>query len=407
MKRQVRRNMGQQRLCILFMTPTMSYGGAESVMLRLVRGAVARRWEVHTAFDDDAVLASLAGDHQAAGASHHVLAIGERGEWRGSTKIRFLRTARVLRRVGPDVAQLHLGWPDMGFGPLMACAALSIPTAVVFHSLASPTAALQRRRRCYSWARGRCQQWVCVSKAGQASVAACLRAPVDAIERIPNGVDEPCALRGSPEGEAIRVAVRKELGLHQDALAVLSVGRLEHMKGHDELVQVAPHLREHWPQIRFVWAGGGSQTQRYQATLRQYGLSDSVTMLGYRTDVDRLMLGADLLAFPSYSESMSLALLQAMALGLPMVASDVPGIAELVEDGVHGVLCRPGDSADLLEKMRWALRHPIEMAGMADGARRRARAFTTARMVQAHLDLSASLADRRGAICGQRRSRRD
>ena len=143
--------------------------------------------------------------------------------------------------------------------------------------------------------------------------------------------------------------------------------------------------------MRFVWVGDGEQREQLQRSVQDYGVAEQVLFLGHRSDVPRLLQAADLFVFPTYYEGHPFALLEAMAAGLPVVTAATGGIPEAIEHNVHGLLTRPGDSCELLEALRWALRHPEAMQTMAHQAQQQAQNFSVAQMVQATLDLLRTL----------------
>ncbi len=107
--------------------------------------------------------------------------------------------------------------------------------------------------------------------------------------------------------------------------------------------------------------------------------------------------GADLFVLPSRFEGLPFALLEAMAQGLPLITSDAGGSSEVVRSGVDGLVYPEGDRTELSERLRWALRHPDEMASMGASARSRAAEFSEERMLRETLSALDALAARRGS----------
>jgi glycosyltransferase involved in cell wall biosynthesis len=216
------------------------------------------------------------------------------------------------------------------------------------------------------------------------------------VHRIYNGVPQPAmgtnGTQAAAQAASDRAEIRRELGLPAEAKILLSVGRLVPPKGLDRVIQAAPHLLREFPDVRFVWVGDGAARDALAAQATEYGVGDRIVFAGQRSDVPRFLRAADLFVFPSLFEGFGLALAEAMAWGLPVVASDGGAIPELVTHHEHAVLCRAGDSADLLEALRWALRHPDEMRRMADNARTRAADFPEQRMLDETLALLESTA---------------
>jgi glycosyltransferase involved in cell wall biosynthesis len=166
------------------------------------------------------------------------------------------------------------------------------------------------------------------------------------IRVVPNGVDIAAidAARPGPE-------VRRELGLPVEAAVIGLVARLDHWgKGHKELFEAMASLKESYP-VHTLLVGGGRRQDEVKAVAADLGLAESVHFLGPRQDVPDLLASMDIFVLPSYSEGVSLALLEAMATGLPVVASAVGSTPEVLADGVNGLLIPPRDAAALGEAL--------------------------------------------------------
>ncbi len=120
----------------------------------------------------------------------------------------------------------------------------------------------------------------------------------------------------------------QELGLHPDGLLVLSVGRLTEQKGHIYLLEAIPGIIEQFPSTVFAIAGDGPLRAELEARAERLGISKSVHFLGMRSDVPALLQMAHIFALPSLWEGLPIALLEAMAAGLPVVATRVEGVEE-------------------------------------------------------------------------------
>lgn len=174
-------------------------------------------------------------------------------------------------------------------------------------------------------------------------------------------------LLGAPGGPR-RAAARRALGLPDDVPVVLVVARHEYPKGVDVAVAALPALRAAVPGARLVVAGrAGAETGRLEAAIARHGLGGSVSLLGDRTDVADLLCGADVFALPSRWEGLPGAVLEAMALSVPVVASDLPAVRELLPDERFGILVEPGAPEVLARSLAAAL------TGRADAAARAGR----------------------------------
>lgn len=136
-----------------------------------------------------------------------------------------------------------------------------------------------------------------------------------------------------------RVSKRQELGIKEDDFLIFSVGELNQNKNQEVVVRAIAKLNN--PRIHYFIAGKGDKADYLQELATQ--LNVNLHLLGYRTDIVELLNTADLYAFPSYREGLSVALMEAMSAGLPCVASKIRGNTDLIEDGKGGYLVEPDD----------------------------------------------------------------
>ncbi len=173
--------------------------------------------------------------------------------------------------------------------------------------------------------------------------------------------------RFHPHGEGHRV--RDELGLPARHRLVGTVGALVEQKGHALLVEAAPLVLGQMPHTTFVIVGTGPLEEALQARAAELGLGRRMVFLGHRSDVPRLLGAFDLIAMPSLWEGMPYALVEAMAVGVPVLGSAIPGILDLIEPGRTGRLVAPGSSEELAGAIVSALRDEGSSARMAEAAR--------------------------------------
>jgi glycosyltransferase involved in cell wall biosynthesis len=136
---------------------------------------------------------------------------------------------------------------------------------------------------------------------------------------------------------------REEFGIPEGVPVVGVVARLEAEKGHRTLVDGWPVVLESHPDARLLIVGEGSERNSLEAQAASLGISDRVVFTGRREDVPAVTAALDVAVLPSYREAQGLSVLEAMALSRPVVASNVGGIPEMIEDGVSGLLVPPGD----------------------------------------------------------------
>jgi glycosyltransferase involved in cell wall biosynthesis len=178
---------------------------------------------------------------------------------------------------------------------------------------------------------------------------------------------------------------------------VVMVGRLVAQKNPLLFVAAAAGLRARLPAVRFQLVGDGPLRAAVAAAVRAAGLGDCLELAGERHDVPALLHDADLCWLTSDWEGLPNAVLEAMAAGLPVVATDVGGTAELIEAGVEGYVVRAGDGDAFVARSLEILADPARLAHMRGAARARAARFDRAQMVEATQAVYARVACRGGA----------
>jgi glycosyltransferase involved in cell wall biosynthesis len=144
-----------------------------------------------------------------------------------------------------------------------------------------------------------------------------------------------------------RAALRRELGYSGDDFVIGAIGRLDPIKNLPLLVRAFGILRQRHRNLRLLIVGEGPERHRIEALVRECGLASSVQLTGFRNDTRRLMGAIDLFAMASFSEGTSMAILEAMSAGLPIVVSAVGGNPEVIRHGQTGLLF-PSDDVDAL-----------------------------------------------------------
>lgn len=176
-------------------------------------------------------------------------------------------------------------------------------------------------------------------------------------------------------------ALRRSLGVTPDDVLAAVVARLEPQKGHDTVIEAAAALKERWPQLRFLFVGGGSREAELPALVDRRGLRDRILFTGFRTDSADIMRAADLSVLVSTKEGLSNTLLESLAAGRPVIASRVGGNPEVVSRDV-GFLVPPRDPQALAEALSAALTDPAAVARMGAAGRELVRRdFSVQRMV--------------------------
>lgn len=216
--------------------------------------------------------------------------------------------------------------------------------------------------------------------------------PIDAIIAISDGVRDALIGSGVPPGR-IRVVtsgidlapfefpferevVRRRLGLADGEILVLQTAALAPHKSQIDLLRAAAAAKQRNPKIRVWIAGEGPLRAMLEMEQIALGLGDAVRFLGFIEDVSDLLRAADLFCLSSVSEGLGTSILDAMAAGLPVVATRVGGIPEIVADGRTGILVPPRDSGSIAEALVALAGDPARRAAMGAEARERVRAYS-------------------------------
>lgn len=189
-------------------------------------------------------------------------------------------------------------------------------------------------------------QVICVSDATRWDLIEECPAAEAKTKTVYNGVD-PSAFLSQPD----RQNIRQELGITQGPVLV-TIGRLTEQKGHHYLLQAFPDLLETWPQLSCVFVGDGELYGALQRMAKDLGVERACRFVGVREDIADILAAADLFVLPSLSEGFPFVLLEALAMGCPVVASRVNGIPELIEDHKTGLLVPARDPQALATAIR-------------------------------------------------------
>jgi glycosyltransferase involved in cell wall biosynthesis len=208
---------------------------------------------------------------------------------------------------------------------------------------------------------------------------------------IHSGVD----LHRFSKGEKQRTRKRKELGIPPDSLVIGYVGWLIPIKGVTYLVSAMAKVAERYPKSLLVLVGKGDDKGEEETKLKEQvenlGLADKVLFLGWRSDVDEIMGSFDIFVLPSLNEGMGRVLVEAMAAGLPIVASRVGGIPDLVKNGKNGLLVPPEDASALEKAITVLLKDKSQRKGMGEAGEKMCRPYSAEAMVEKIDDLYREL----------------
>lgn len=169
-------------------------------------------------------------------------------------------------------------------------------------------------------------------------------------------------------------AVRRELGLDQEDVFAISVAQLIPRKNHAALIRATAKLGD--PRFHLFIVGDGVQEAELKALAAELGVEDTVHFLGFRRDVYRLCSSADLFLFASFQEGLPVAVMEAMACGLPIIASSIRGNIDLIDPGEGGCLVEPEDVDGFADAIRSILSDPAARERMKRHNLEKVRAYS-------------------------------
>jgi len=327
---------------VFFYTDSRVLGGAENAMFMLLESLERAAWEPTLLLEDAPEVEPLAARAEALGVPVRRIApmpLGLAGAGR------VLAFARFLRRARPDVFHAHMSSPVACKWGLAAAVLARVPAVL---GTVQVGAYEPPNRSAYWQLRGLARgvdRYLAVSREIAAELVDRLGWPAEKVEVVLNAVDVERVVADAPPG------LREQLGGSETRPLVLTPARLDAQKGHDTLLEAVAEV----PEATFVLAGDGPKRAELEARAAQLGVSDRVSFLGRREDVPRLLATCDVFCLPSLYEGSSLAVLEAMAAGIPVVSSAIGGTEELIEDGRSGLLVAPGDAKALAAALRRVL----------------------------------------------------
>lgn len=352
----------------------LNVGGIETHLLSLLRhhDQARYRWCILAPTSPE-----FAAQAQALGA--HVVS------WRPTNALDARALTSLVRLLrGQHTSLVHPHNPLAALYGRLAAWWLRLPTVVTVHLplddlLSRPHA---RTRSLYRWVErvlnyGFTHRLIYVSpRLGQAAAAASL-APRARVRVIENGIDLSLYSQTTA-----RQSIRQAFHLSGETPVLCCVARLEAQKGIDLLLEALSLLNADTCDWQLWLVGDGQERAGLEAQSRRLGLKARVKFLGYRSDVPNLLQAADVFVLPSRFEAMPIALLEAMAAGLPSVVTDVGENAHLVESGLTGIVAPPTNVPDLARALRELLTSAELRQRMGQAARRKAQAYGDEHMAE-------------------------
>ncbi|MBD3334226.1 MAG: glycosyltransferase [Candidatus Eisenbacteria bacterium] len=351
---------------------SLRLGGAEGQAIHLLE------WLVRSRFDPFLILKTREGDHleRAVDLGVPIYELGFHRLYTPAGLAAVKRLRAILQRHDAAILQSYLYGSHIA-GTLALLGLTPRPRHILAlrgHHLRRPYIL----KPFYTWAGRRADAAVAVSD-DLARAAVGWGIPAERIQTIPNGVPPP------PDDAAeLRRRWRERWGIPAESLLAGMVGNLRPGKGHADLLRALAVVEE--PSWRLVLVGDGRMRAAMEELAAELGIGERVLFAGFLPAVRECLPALDLFVFPSHSEGMPNALLEAMAAGLPCLASDIPVHREILKDERFGRLAPPGRPAELAEALRTLLQAPAaERRGLGAAAARRIReAYSADVMVRAY-----------------------
>ena len=309
-------------------------GGIKSHVLTLMNGLDRSRFEPVLICPPDCSLFE-----EAERAGHRVIPLDIIGEVRPTQDLlTALRFWRILRKLRPGILHIHSAKAGL-IGRLAVALMRRRPRVILtFHSFVFDERMKPRRRRLVSRVERRLQKYadriVAVSEALRNELVSEMGLDPDKIQVIYNGV----SFRDVPKPKRIGNRVG-------------TVARLAPQKGVEHFIEAAALVKKRFPAAKFTIIGDGPFRFWLETRAKQLGIEESVEFLGFRGDALSIVAGFDVFALTSMRETFGLALVEAMSQEVPVVASNVGGIPEIVDGTSTGLLAEPGNAEDIAEKI--------------------------------------------------------
>jgi len=332
---------------VLQVVHDLRLGGAERIAVTLCRGLVERGAQVTL------LMVKGSGPQvedlpQGDGFTMEILGVKRRPSWMLPLFLwDFARllcgVVGALRRHRPDVVQTHIPEDGLVLGLAMALTRIGVHVPLVHSMHFYPDREgrglrTRLRTRAYRWMARRAGKVFAVSEPVAAEFSAKVRVPRSQVEVLSTGVD-----LSRFENPPSRKMAREALSLPADRSVVLTLGRVVRAKNYPGLVKSSRIVLKKFPDTLFVLVGDGDQMETVKKEISITGVEASWILLGLRSDVPRILAAADLFVQSSDWEGLPVAVLEAMACRLPVVATAAGGTAGIIKDGETGRLVGVGD----------------------------------------------------------------
>lgn len=373
---------------MLFVTGSFRVGGAELQLAKLLEGLAPHIPDRRVAFLQTGPL--YAG-YVSTGAELIELSRGT-----GTFASKLNRVRRRLRHIaaesGPDL--VHTQLPQTNILTCLALWDLDVPLLVSERGMGRSRPLWEKMLRPIAYRRA--DFVVTNSQATRDRVLSRERVRPERVCCIPNIVDCETA----PPGEDGNLPIQG-IPLPDGTRVIVSVGGLRPVKGYEDLLEAFHGIAVHREDVRLLIVGEGPERNRLEDRIRALGIGNRVFLTGYRSDVPKVLRASNCFVSSSHSEGQSNAILEAMAHGLPVVATAVGGTPDLIHDGTNGILVPPGSPGDIRNALEYLLDNPEKASALGTRARASVdRKHSMKAVVGSYLRLYSEVAGVRGRNLG-------
>ncbi len=290
----------------------------------------------------------------------------------------WFRLLRFLKKIRPDVFHLHLASPGESTLPLLASHFAGIPVTITTeHSPSYFPMEKFYSKRVKIFSQRYVDVNIVLSERGKQFMVHKYGMDPGKMRVVPNGV--PITERLPREKSE---AVRELLGIRKSSSVITAISEITERKGIDLLLQAFDLLIQKKLQAQLLIIGEGPLRRQLQKQYRHLEESHDIHFLGYQKDVRSYLSISDLFVLPSLGEELPLSILEAMASGVPVIATDVGGIPELIKHGESGWLVKPGEAHELTSALSYLMDDKRVARRLADNALHLVEAkFTLSAMV--------------------------
>jgi len=334
-------------------------GGAEKTVLDVAGAFAAMNLEtviVYLQNRSSSTLLEACGQRNIATVFSQISRLWKVHEW--------LSFLRAIRRIRPDVLHAHLHYATIV--SVVVGALLRIPTFVTLHTLEEPgfwSKTGLRLRLMFALLNYLPCELICLTNRSKEAVLKYVPNKRDRIHIIPNGLST----------SDWKVSERR-FASHDPSrpMVLLSVAVLRRLKGLHHLVHAHAVLSRRFPNLHLHVVGDGPERDNLEREAERVGCGERVVFAGQRPDVREIMQSADMFVLPTLFDALPTVIIEAMATGLPIIASRTGGIPEMIQDGENGLLVEPSNEDELIQACERLIRSPQLAARLGAAARERA-----------------------------------